>query len=248
MTPHQEIDNQIFLLGKKLTLKQPADGFKTGLDAVMLASACPLKAGQTVLDLGCGVGSAGFCVLKRVEGAHLTGVEIQENHVALAQVNAELNNYSKQVEFINADIRSFKCEQKFDHVICNPPYLETGAHLRSPSDEKATAMGHDDDDLTIQDWVDCARRSLSPNGSLTLIHRADFVDKIIQALESKFGAVEIIPLWPKAGTEAKRVIIRALKGRKTPARIHAGLILHDAEGEYTLEAEKILRDAGDLNL
>ena len=240
------LNNEIFLLGQKLRLRQAADGFKTGLDAVMLAAACPVKAEQSVLDLGCGVGSAGFCVLKRVEGVRLTGVEIQESHVILAQENAELNNYLDQTEFISTDIREYKCEQKFDHVICNPPYLETGAHLRSPSEEKAMAMGHGEDDVSIQDWVDCAGRALKPNGSLTLIHRADFIDKVIQALEGKFGAVEIIPLWPKIGVDAKRVIIRALKGRKTPASIRAGLVLHDADGAYTKETDKILRDAESL--
>ena len=240
--------SEIYLLGKKLKVLQPPNGFKTGLDAVMLASACKAKSGEHILDLGCGVGSAGFCVLARVEGLSLTGVEIQTSHAEMAEQNASGNGFGDVSKFINKDIRDFKSEDKFDHVIINPPYLETGAHLRSPSDEKATAMGHDETDLSIQDWVDCGARALRPEGSITIIHRADFVDKIIQALGTKFGAVEIIPLFPKTGVPAKRVIIRALKGRKTPAIIQSGLILHDAEGGYTLEANNILTGEGGLYL
>ena len=57
-----------------------------------------------------------------------------------------------------------------------------------------------------------------------------------------FGAIEIIPLWSRAGIEAKRVIIRAIKDRKTPARIHAGLVLHELDGSYTEAADAVLRD------
>jgi tRNA1(Val) A37 N6-methylase TrmN6 len=74
-----------------------------------------------------------------------------------------------------------------------------------------------------------------------MIHRADMVDDIILAMGKRFGAIEILPLWPKVGREAKRVIIRARKNRRSPARISAGLVLHNEDGGYTTEAEKILR-------
>ena len=240
-------EQPIYLLGERLKLYQPTDGFKTGLDAVILAAACPAKAGQSVLDLGCGVGSAGFCVLARVPDTRLIGLEIQQNHVDLAVQNAALNDMSDRAAFICADIRDYRTDDKADHVICNPPYLEEGAHLRSPSAERATAMGHGEEGTTLTDWLDGAARCLKPNGTLTLIHRADMIDKILQAMGTRFGAVEIIPLWPRAGVEAKRVIIRAMKGRKTPACIHAGLILHEPDGSYTKEAEQILRDGNSIS-
>ena len=75
-----------------------------------------------------------------------------------------------------------------------------------------------------------------------MIHQASMTDDIIQALGRRFGAVEIIPLWPHAGEAAKRVVIRARKDRQTPCTLHPGLILHKDEGGYTVETDGILRD------
>lgn len=231
---------EIYVLNKRLKLTHNVGAFKTSIDSVLLAAACPVKEGAHLLDLGCGVGGAGLCVLRRVAGVQLTGVEIQAEHVALARSNAAANGLVDQCTFIGSDIRDYKNDNAFDYVICNPPYLEEGKHLKSPSVENAIAMGGE---VRVKDWIDCAYDCLKSNGTLTMIHRADNIDKIILGLGKRFGAVEIIPLWPKGGVPAKRVILRAIKHRKSPAHIHAGLVLHDAKGEYTEAVQKILRDA-----
>ncbi len=237
---------EIYVLNKRLKLAHSEKGFKTSIDSVLLAASCLAKAGDHILDMGCGVGGAGFCVLSRVEGARLTGVEIQADHVALATRNAIANMMQSRAEFIVSDIRDYRQEKAFDHIICNPPYLEAGAHLRSPHAEKATAMGHENEDLTVKDWVDAAHFCLKSNGSLSMIHRADKIDKIIMALGKRFGAVEIFPLWPKAGEDAKRVILRCIKDRKSPATLHAGFVLHNEDGSYTAQTENILREMGTI--
>lgn len=251
---------EIYVLNKRLKLTHNVAAFKTSIDSVLLAAACPAKSGDHIVDLGCGVGGVGLSVLTRVDGVRLTGVEIQAEHAALARDNADVNGFNGQCDFIVSDVCDYKNENAFHHVICNPPYLEAGAHLRSPSSENAIAMGHTkrapcpqaggrdvkQDDL--RDWIDTAHDCLKSNGSLTMIHRADKIDKMIAALGKRFGAVEIIPLWPKTGEAAKRVILRAIKHRKSPATIHAGLVLHGDDGNYTAEAEQILRDMKGLYL
>ncbi len=234
---------EIHVLDHKVRLYQAAGGFRTSLDSVFLASACRAKDNEHVFDMGCGVGGASFCLLWRVPECHVTGVDIQQSHVDLANANIALNDGAHaRAEFTCADIRGYTPEARFDHVICNPPYLDAGTYTQSAAPERATALGHGEEGMDVKDWIDAGFHALKSGGSLTMIHRADFTDKIIQGMGRRFGAVEIIPLYPRMGVDAKRVIIRAIKDRKTPAKLCAGIILHEEDGAYTKEADNILRD------
>jgi tRNA1(Val) A37 N6-methylase TrmN6 len=240
---------EITVLGQKVRLLQLQDGgFRTSLDSVMLAAACPALAGDKVLDMGCGVGGASFCLLYRCPDIHVTGVEVETSYYQLARQNIPLNNADNKIEFIQSDIRDYQPAAKpsYDHIIVNPPYNEAGHYTPSPDSIKASALGHQDEDMSLEDWIKAAHRLVKSGGSLTIIYPTSGTDKIIRALGKKFGAIEIIPLWPRHGQDSKRVIIRCLKDRKSPAIIRTGLILHEADGSYTEAADKILRDGFSL--
>lgn len=244
-----DMAEEIFVLGQAVRLLQPEGGFRTSLDAVLLAASCPAKTGERVLDLGCGVGSVSLCVVHRIPDLLVCGVDIQAEYLDLARKNSALNKNTDRCEFINMDVREYRIDQKdqrFDHVLCNPPFLEAGTYQPSPDRARATALGHLVQDLTLGDWIDCAFHNLKAGGSLAMIHRADKTDRIIQAMGRRFGQIEIFPLWPHQDEAAKRVIIRARKDRRSPATLHAGLVLHKADGAYTEKAELVLRNGAAL--
>lgn len=230
-----------FVLDGRVRLQHPeSGGFRTAIDAVFLAAACKACAGETVLDLGCGVGAAGLCVMARVPGARLTGVDIQPELIDLARANAVLNEMQDRAEFIVGDVRQFEAVS-FDHVICNPPYLAAGTYTPSPDASRGLALGHEGQDTTLIDWVHAAHRLVKSRGTFTIIHRADHLDQIIQAAGRRFGALQIIPLWPRAGADAKRVIVQMIKDRRDPPVLHAGVVLHEPDGAWTDVADGVLR-------
>jgi tRNA1(Val) A37 N6-methylase TrmN6 len=83
---------------------------------------------------------------------------------------------------------------------------------------------------------------VKPRGRITLVHRADRIDEIVTRLSDATGDLTIIPLWPKLGHAAKRVIVTARSQVRGPAVVHPGLVLHNSDGSYTSKARSILED------
>src|SRR5262245_11299295 len=97
------------LLGGRVRLLQPARGFRTAVDAVLLAAAVPAVAGERVLDVGCGTGAAALCLLARLASAGLTdvravGLELQEHLVDLARRNVDRNGFGGVFDARLADV------------------------------------------------------------------------------------------------------------------------------------------------
>ncbi|NHX27288.1 methyltransferase domain-containing protein, partial [Escherichia coli] len=105
-------------LGGRLSVWQPCDGYRAGVDPVLLAAAVPASAGQRVLELGCGVGVASLCLGARVPDLTITGVELQPDYAELARRNAEENGV--QMAVVESDLRSLPADLRsvsFDHVV-----------------------------------------------------------------------------------------------------------------------------------
>ena len=85
-----DLSDDKFLCGR-LQLLQPVKGYRSATDPVLLAAACSAKSGETVLDLGCGVGAAALCLGTRVPGLRLSGLELQPDYAELARRNAARN-------------------------------------------------------------------------------------------------------------------------------------------------------------
>lgn len=240
------------LLNKKLKLLQPKTGFHASTDTVFLAAAAPAKERWKVLDVGCGVGSAGLCFTLRNKNIHLTGLDIQQEVIDLALQNAALNGLSGQCRFFQGSLLNERHteDNSFNAVMMNPPYQESGRHSPSPDKTKALAHGEDASGATLVDWVKYAHRKLKQGGFLTIIHRADRLDDVIHTLVNRrwFGSLVVYPLYSYAGDDAKRVIVRARKERYAPIRLKTGMVLHEKGGKYTAAARRVLEDGAALDL
>lgn len=237
-------------LGGRLQIRQPARGFRAGVDAVLLAAACPARAGDHVLDLGCGVGTAALCLGTRVPGLRLAGLEVQTPYAALAVRNAAeagqaMTVYRGDLTAMPAGLR--RCS--FDHVIANPPYyLRTrGSHAPDAGRDRALGEG-----APLRLWIDAATRRLRPGGWLTLIQKADRLADLLSGLDARLGSVTVVPLAPRRGREAGLVILRARKGGRGRLRLAAPLVMHAGRTHpgdhehYSPPIAAVLRDAAPL--
>lgn len=234
-------------LGGRLSVLQPRGGYRAGVDPVLLAAASPVRAGQSVLELGCGAGVAALCLGARVAGLRLTGLELQPRYAALARENAARNNIALSV--VEGDLAAPPQEvrqQSFDHVIANPPYFLRARGSAAADAGRERALG---EETPLAQWVDAGLRRLVPKGRLTMIQRAERLPELLAALQDRAGDVELLPLAPRAGRPARLVLLRAIKGGGGPFRLlppmtmHQGAA-HDGDREsYTPAIGGVLRNA-----
>ncbi|MBM3557297.1 MAG: methyltransferase [Alphaproteobacteria bacterium] len=237
------------LLGGRVVFRQPAQGFRASSDAVFLAASVPAKPGERALDLGAGAGPATLCLAARVADLAIDGLEQDPSLVALAEANAAANGHAERLRFLQGDIGRLPAEigpGEYHHVFANPPFLPEARSDTPATGAKTQAKIEGEADLAA--WVSAALVAARPKGTLTFIHRADRLDDLLAALAAKAGGIVVYPLWPKAGRPAKRVLVRAIKRSRAPLTVAPGLVLHDAGGAWTQEAQAILRDGAALDL
>ncbi|HVW74706.1 MAG TPA: methyltransferase [Rhizomicrobium sp.] len=232
--------SETFLDGR-VKVEQPQQGFRSGLDAVMLAAAVPARAGDDALELGAGAGAVSLCLATRTPGAVITGVEIDPGLVELATANAAANGLA--CRFVAADVFRLPPDLKrdFDQVFCNPPFHGEG--LASPDAARAAALS---DGGRLHDWLKIGLQRTVSGGFFTAIIRADRLAEALAALPTE--GVNILPLWPRVGEAAKRVILQVRKGSRAPFALLPGLVLHQVDGTWTEGAEAVLRRGAALAL
>jgi len=222
-------------IGGKITVFQPAKGYRAGIDAVLLAATVDVKPGEKILDLGSGVGTAGLCLMGREPEAKVTGLELQTVLYQIAQKNQQANQLQDRWSLVNGDLLHLPDDLplgSFDQVMCNPPFMPKGTSHVSPDPIKLLA--NNEGEATLRDWMLAALKLVKHKGPITIIHRADRLDEILSVFrEKKAGAIEVCPLWPYEGQPAKRVIVRARRGISKPMIITAGHKLHETDGSYT---------------
>lgn len=237
------------LLGGRVRIVQPPDGYRAAIDPVLLAAVTDAEPSHRVLDVGTGTGAAALCLAARLPGVRIVGLESRPEVAEMASRNATLNGVPGRVLVMRGDLKRpppALAPASFDRVMMNPPYLKAGAASVPPDPYKAAA--NVEGEATLADWIGFAALMLKSRGVLTLVHRADRFDEILALLQGRFGGITLCPLWPRAGEPAKRILVRAVRGAKAPAVLAAGLVLHQPDGRFTPAAEAVLRDAAPLEL
>lgn len=241
------------VLGGRLRLRQPRRGHRVGHDAILLAAATGGYAGERAVDFGAGVGGAGLALAARIPGLDVTLVEIDTALSKLAADNARLNAMQERVRAVAcdaADIQALAAAGllggSIDRVLMNPPFNDASRQNASPDPRRRLA--HAAGPGLLGRWVASAGSLLKPHGILTLIWRADALGEVLETLKSQFGAVAVLPVLPRSGVPAIRVLVRAVKSGSGGMRDYPALILNDAQGRPSAAAEAVMRGGEPLTI
>lgn len=152
---------------------QLARGHRFSTDDLVTAWRASLAApqAQTLLDMGCGVGSVGLCTLHRVApGATLVAIEAQEISVGLYRRTIAHNQLSDRITLHHGDLRDpgvLPEGSRFELITGSPPYVPVGNGVISPHPQRAGArmelLG------SVFDYCAAAARWLAPKGRFCFV-------------------------------------------------------------------------------
>jgi tRNA1(Val) A37 N6-methylase TrmN6 len=231
---HQSVTRDAFL-GGRLTLSQPEHGFRAGLDSVLLGAAVSATS-KSLLDLGCGVGTAAFVAM--THHGELAGTLAEQNAemLTLAEANAAANGFAARARIILADVAAKGSERQaaglaanaFDSVIANPPFFADGAGTLAADAGRAGSRHMDA--ATLDRWIKTAAGSAAGGGEVIFVYPAQSLSSLLAGFEQRFGAITVLPLSPRPGEPASRVLLRGIKGSRAPLTLLASRPLHEVTG------------------
>ena len=234
-------------LGGRLRLRQPPRGaHRAGTDAVLLARLMVPEPGAAVADLGAATGAVGLAVAHLAPECRVVLVERDPALAALARENAAANGLDGRVSVIEADLLAPGSARRAaglvpdsaDLVLTNPPFFEDPSHRPSPDAGRAAAHAFPAQG-GLEAWLRACADLARPGGRIGLIHRADALPACLDALKRRFGDCAVRPVHARADRPAIRVLISGRKGSRAAFRLLPPLVLQDADGRFTPEAEAL---------
>jgi tRNA1(Val) A37 N6-methylase TrmN6 len=232
-------------LGGRLLLAQNQRGHRAGTDAALLAAATPRDVDGFILDVGAGAGAVGLSAALLAPAARVGLIEFESLACELARENIARNGLGDRAQVFEADLFDAEARraaglvpEAAQVVLTNPPFFQRGSVRVTPDPRKALAhVGA----APLEDWARACLALLAPGGIFAMIHRADALAECLAALAQRIGGIALLPIAPREGEAATRILLCGVKGSKAPLKLCAPLVLHGEGGGFTLLAEAIHR-------
>lgn len=223
-----------------LMLIQKKDGFKFGVDAVLLSDFANVKKKHKVIDLCTGTGIIPFLLYGKYNPSSIKGIEIQEDMVEMANRSVELNKINS-IEFIHSDLKDIKflkTLEKADVVTVNPPYKLSNAGIVNPSDKLSIARH--EILCNLENVIEASRVLLKDNGRLFMVHRPERLADIITLMRKyKIEPKRIRMVHPNKNKAPNIVLIEGQRDGGAFLKWDNPIYVYNEDGSYSDQINEI---------
>lgn len=224
-----------------LHLIQKKEGFKFGIDAVLLSDFANVKSKHRVIDLCTGTGIVPFLIYGKYKPQEIYGLEIQEEMVEMAERSVKFNSLDGKIKFLHEDLKNIeelKKLQKFDVLTVNPPYKLNNAGIVNPLDKLAIARH--EVLCNLEDVIAAARVLLKDNGRMFIVHRPERLADIFTLMRKyKIEPKRVKMIHPKMGKAPNIVLVEGQRDGGAYLKWDEPLYVYDNDGKYTKEIDSI---------
>ena len=198
---------------KQFSISHEKSSMKIGTDAILLGCFAEVSGGtlsnveMSALEIGCGCGVISLMLAQRFTELKITAIDIHKPSVDEAFWNFQNSRWRDRLDVKHQSLQEFSeiCFEKFDAIICNPPFFSKS--LESPVEARNNARHTIT--LTYDDLVLYSEKLLTSQGKFSVIiptlELANFQKSILQ---SKLHIHEVLHLLGANREQSKRVILQ----------------------------------------
>lgn len=224
-----------------LSVIQKKDGFRFGIDAVLLSDFAKDIKAEEMLDMCSGCGIVPILLSAKTKIPKIFGIELQEEIFDTAKRSVDLNGLAERVFIDCGDIKDgYKIygKRRFDLITCNPPYMPKGTAVTNELTTKIIARH--EVMCTLEDVIESAAFMLKQHGHFVLVHKpARTADILCLMRKYEIEPKRIRFVHKTVGTEPSLVLVDGAYKGGCELRILPPLYLFDEKGEETLEIKRI---------
>ena len=225
----------------RLRILQKKQGFRFGMDAVLLADFALIRPGDRVADFGTGTGILPLLLHAREKGDSFDAFELQAEMAEMAERTMALNGLTDRIRLHHASVTEAQTLLRpcaVDAVVCNPPYGAPGKTMPNPSSGRSISRHQPEEGLLP--WYRAAHSILRGKGRMAMIYPAPFLMDALNGLtEAHLTPKRLRLVHPRADRPANLALIEAVKDGRPPLTVEPPLIVAEADGTYTADLRRI---------
>ncbi len=188
---------------------------KVGVDAVLLGAWVDITGCRRILDVGTGCGiialmlaqrshNQGQAIFMEGSGVKIEAVEIDEDAATEAEYNFGRSPWSDCLSLYNVNFKEFELKEKYDLIVSNPPYFDSGVTLI----EDTRQLARHQSELSPYSLLDLSRKLLNENGRVAMIVPAEMAKSIRDfALCINYCVKRYLYTRGNPGAPLKRILI-----------------------------------------
>ncbi len=222
---------------KQFSVTAHQTGMAVSTDGVLLGAWCNLESANTILDIGTGTGLLALMCAQR-SSSSITAIDIDSLAVESASHNIQHSPWRSRIEVFQADVTrwSSTTSQRFDAIVCNPPYFSTGETARDPK----RALARHSDSLEHDELLKACERLLTGEGSASFILPFSEGLQFMQlAEESDWHIARKVEVKTTPNKLVSRLLLEL---KRQPCEPQNTQLLINEQGQYSQEFINLTRD------